>query len=349
MRAFYFKMNIKIYLDVIVKNKEKPPIITVKKNNFNYTQNQYIEIDLNYPLEKTIMFDVNNIEAGSADINIAKIELNNIIVNSFYNTSFQMKGNKWITEETLTSISNITFNGTFKLDIDDLYIRSHRSSNWHCSTQKEDFVFVYEFTRSSFTAVYRDRDHIGFDKEFIPCFGCSFTYGQAQPTDATWPYLLSQKTGKNFLNLGVQGIGIDGIYNNLKLLYQKHKFNQCVILLPTFERRLVRSKIEELYFTVPSTVDIRTANVDYHFYNNQNVQEKITKVKEKIIKDIENRYSKRFLTKILNFCADNAIRLYCSSWSDDVYKYLKTFIERAQDGGHPHKKHYQLFVNQINL
>ena len=367
MRAFYFKMNIKIYLDVAVKNKEKLPIITFKKNTFDYTQNQYIEIDLDYPLENTVTFNANNIELESANINIVKIELNSMPVNSFYNTSFEMRGNRWVTEEILTSISNITFNGIFKLDIDDLYVRSHRSNNWHCSPQKEDFVFQYEFTRSSFTDAYRDRNHTGFNKEFIPCFGCSFTYGAYQPDTDTWPYLLSQRTGKNFINLGVGGLGIDGIYNNLKLLYQKHKFNQCVILFPNFERRLVRCKIEELYFTIPSTVDIHTANSDYQFYNNQNVQKKMSQVKEKIIKDVENRYSKKILTKILNFCADNAIKLYCSSWSNDEYNHLKQlkvynnlkllpkfpelsmFKERADDGWHPHKKHYQYFVDQLDL
>ena len=160
MRAFYFKMNIKIYLDVAVKNKEKLPIIVFEKNTFDYTQNQYIEIDLNYPIENTVTFNVNNIENGSANIKIAKIELNSILVNTLYNTSFEMSGNRWVTEEILGSISNITLNGTFKLKIDDLYVRSHRSNNWHCSPQKEHFVFQYEFTRSSFTDEYLSLIHI---------------------------------------------------------------------------------------------------------------------------------------------------------------------------------------------
>jgi hypothetical protein len=126
----------------------------------------------------------------------------------------------------------------------------------------------------------RDRNHTGFNKEFIPCFGCSLTYGAYLPDTDTWPYLLAQKTSKNFVKFGVEVLGIDGIYNQSKLLYQNHKFNQCVILFPNFERRLVHVKLNELYFTIPSTVDIHTANRDYQFYYNQDVLKKMSQVKE---------------------------------------------------------------------
>jgi hypothetical protein len=112
---------------------------------------------------------------------------------------------------------------------------------------------------------------MGFDKEFIPCFGCSFTYGADQLDTESWPYLLSQETNKNFLNLGMGGSGIDGVYNNLKLLYQKHKFNQCVILFPNFERRIVRSQIQDLWIRMHSTVDIFETNNIFHFYTNKNL------------------------------------------------------------------------------
>ena len=52
---------------------------------------------------------------------------------------------------------------------------------------------------SSFTNIYRDRDHKGFNDYFIPCFGCSFTYGEGQPDTDTWPHILAKKTDKNYL------------------------------------------------------------------------------------------------------------------------------------------------------
>jgi hypothetical protein len=355
-------MNIKIHLNIDIKNKAQLPIIEFKGKIFNYTNNSYIECNLNYPIENTIEFNVKNIEGGSANIKIVKIELNGIETNRYHNTSFEMQGNRWVEEKILTSINDISFNGCFKLYIDNLYVRSVQSNGWHCSSSKEDFIFYYEFTRNSFIDIYRDRNHIGFDKEFIPCFGCSFTYGAYQLDTESWPYLLSQKTNKNFLNLGIGGLGIDGIYNNLKLLYRKHKFDQCVILFPNFERRIVRSQIQDLWIRLHSTIDIFETNNILHFYTDKNLRKKMKTIKEKIIEDVTNRYSKKFLIKILNFCKNNNIALYSSSWNDDVYEWLQKdndlkllpkfpklsiFKERADDGAHPHKKHYEFFADQI--
>ena len=355
-------MNIKIYFNVVIKDKNRLPIIKFKGKTFNYHNNAYIEHHLKYPLENIIEFEVNNVEAGSASIDIVKIELNKLKTNLCHNTSFEMQGNRWVEEKTLTSISNISFNGTFRLRVDELYIGSIRSMYWHCSEFKEDFIFNYEFTRSSFIADYRDRNHTGFDKKFIPCFGCSFTYGEYQPDTDTWPYLLAQETKKNYINLGVGGSGIDGIYNNLKLLYCKHKFDQCVILFPNFERRIVRCKIDNLWFRIFSTVNILETDNTYCFYTDINLRKKMKITKEKIIKDIANRYSKIFLNKVINFCQKHNIQLYASSWDEDVYAHLQThknlrllpkfpalsmFEERADDRSHPHKKHYQFFVDQI--
>lgn len=355
-------MNVKIYFKVSINTT--PPIITFKNQIVDYNKEQFIEQRLNYPNENEISFDVTNVENNSSNIEITKITLNELEVNKFYNTSFKMCNNRWVKEKTLTSISNICFNGHYKLCIDERYVRSHRAMNWHCSPHKDDFVYNYEFVQDSFDDGYRDRNHRGFEGVFIPCFGCSFTYGEAQPPDATWPFLSSQKFRKNFLNLGVCGLGIDGIYNNIKLLYKKHKFKECFILFPNFERRLVRCKINHAWFKIPSTVNLDTTKSFFSFYNHPQLRKKMEIVRQKIIKDTKNQYSKKILEKIKNFCKNNSIELYCSSWSDEVYEYLSiskdinlltkfpkinTFTERAEDGVHPHKKHYQLFVDQTDL
>jgi len=310
---------------------------------------------LHYPEQKEVILEFDNIKKP---LTVKQIKINGLITNIFYNTFFTFKNSN----ETISSVQTIEKDGIFKLKIDDLYLRSLRSSNWHCSQKKEDFIFNYEFTRSSFVEKYRDRNHIGFDKKFIPCFGCSNTYGAHQPDTDTWPYLLHKKTGKNFLNLGVRGSGIDAIFNNLKLLYQKHQYNQAYILFPAFERRIVRAQIENLWLRIFSTVRIFDIKESWHFFSNKILHKKMEKVKKNILQDNLNQYSKKFLVKILNFCKKNQIKLYCSSWSDDVYTYLQNFEQlhilptfpklsmfndRADDGIHPHKKHYQYFVDQI--
>ena len=43
----------------------------------------------------------------------------------------------------------------------------------------------------------------------IVCIGNSFTHGDAVSFEVTWPHLLSQRTGRTVLNMGVGGYGID--------------------------------------------------------------------------------------------------------------------------------------------
>ena len=316
---------------------------------------EIIQRNVEYPTQKKISFTV---DPGDRPIKINNNTLNGIEANIFYNTLFLIEGS----DTVLTSVYEITKKGVYTLQLDDLYILSHRSNNWHCSTLKEDFIFQYEFTRDSFTNIYRDRNHRGFKDEFIPCFGCSFTYGAYQPDTDTWPYLLSQKTGRNYLNMGVGGSGIDGIYHNLKLLHKQHNFNQCVILFPNFERRIVRCKIDGMYIGMHSTVNIDSATSEYQLYRNKDLVAKMQKVRDRIIGDTENRYSKFFLNKIINYCNDNNIKLSASSWNDEVYDYLQTkdsielinkfpelslFEERADDGSHPHKNHYHYFTDSF--
>ena len=310
---------------------------------------------INYPAERSVEVVFDN---GEYPIDVLEIKINGMVVNPYYNTKFLIANSNTV----LQSIGTIKKNGTYILYIDDLYLRSNRSKFWHCSPQKKDFIFNYEFTRDSFVDTYRDRNHLGFDQPFVPCFGCSFTYGSHQPDIDTWPYLLSKKTNKNFLNLGVGSCGIDSIYNNLTLLYQKHAFKEAIILFPIFERRVVRAQIEDLWIRVSTVVRIKEETSAFSFYSDQKLKKEWQRAADEIIKDINNRYSKKFLSRLVRFCQRNDIKLHCSSWSSEVYDHLKTldhvsllprfpelymFKERADDGRHPHRKHYQYFVDQI--
>lgn len=314
-----------------------------------------MEWDIDYPKQNKISFPL---DPKGNTIVINKIILNGIETNKFYNTSLLIDGS----DVVLTSIHEISMKGVFTLELDDLYILSHRSNNWHCATKKDDYIFQYEFTNDSFTNRYRDRDHKGFEKKFIPCFGCSFTYGAYQSTSDSWPFQLSQRTGANYLNMGVSGSGIDGIYHNLKLLHKAQNFDKCVILFPNFERRIVRCKIDDKYMSIYSTVDLSHVTSEHSFYRNKRLLSKMQEVRDNIIKDVKNRYSKRFLNKIIDYCNKNKIDLNVSSHHDDVYDYLKSqnninllakfprlslFTERADDGEHPHRKHHEHFANEI--
>ena len=314
-----------------------------------------IEKDIDYPHENKVRVEFNDV---TGPISVDEITLNGIQASIYYNTQFQFANS----DTVITSVHKITQNGVYILKLDDLYIRSHRSNTWHCSTKDPDFIFTYEFTRSSFVDTYRDRNHIGFDDPFIPCFGCSFTYGADQPDTAAWPYLLAKKTGKNFLNLGTGSSGVDGVYNNMHLLYQQRPFDRCVILVPPFERRVVDAKIGDLHVRICSNVDVDRETSNFHFFNDPGIRQQMKLVKQKILDDVRNEYSILYFDKIVDFCNSKKIDLYCSAWRKQEYECLKqkqgftllpafprmdSFKERATDGLHPHEKHYRLFVNQI--
>ena len=318
---------------------------------------EIIERNIEYPTQDKISFTIN---PSDQTVKVIKITLNGMEANMFHNTSFAIDSS----DTVLTSVHEMTQKGVYTLHIDDLYLLSQRSNHWHCSELKEDFIFQYVFTRDSFSNIYRDRDHKGFDRYFIPCFGCSFTYGLDRPATDAWPNLLSSKTGQNYLNLGVSGSGVDCIYNNLKLLHKKHQFDRCIILFPPFARRIVRTKIDDLYVRFHSTLDYTDATSDFHLFRNTRVLDKLKKVKESIIKDTDNRYSKTFITKIINYCKVNNIKLSVSSWDEEVYDYLQSqdhvnmlykfpklslFKRRADDGVHPHRDHYEHFVENLKF
>lgn len=314
-----------------------------------------VEKDLHYPQENAVRVEFDDV---AEPISVDEITLNGIQTNIHHNTQFHFQDSDTVE----TSVHTITTAGVYVLKLDNLFIISHRSGNWHVSKKEPDFIFTYEFTRSSFVDTYRDRNHIGFDDYFIPCFGCSCTYGDFQPDTATWPYLLAEQTGKNFLNLGMASAGPDAIYNNMTLLYEQRPFDKCVILVPPFERRIVDAKIGDLHMRICSNTDLDGQKSDFHFYNDPELRKQMEVVKRKIIEDEHNEYSTQYFERILNFCRSKEIDLYCSAWTEQEYEYLKqkdgftllpafppldTFHERATDGLHPHEKHYRLFVDQI--
>ena len=86
--------------------------------------------------------------------------------------------------------------------------------------------------------------------------------------------------------------------------------------------------------------------------------------KQKIFDDKDYKYGILYFEKILDFCKEKKIDLYCSAWQEEEYEYLKqkqgftllpsfprmdSFKERASDGRHPHEKHYRLFVDEITI
>ena len=204
------------------------------------------------------------------------------------------------------------------------------------------------------------------DKEIdIGCFGCSFTYGSFLSYENTWPALLQESLMKKTGNFGVPGGGVDACFINLKNCFKKHKIKTAIVLLSPFERRLCRFEKQGYYFQMP--VGSHTDwpyddNIANNFFDRSFIIQQIKNTNKEIIEDIDNNYSIEILNQLIHFCNVNNIKLYLSSWSSDVYKYLKnrftnllpfynlnTVKERAGDGQHPCKGHNQIWVDNIKI
>ena len=251
--------------------------------------------------------------------------------------------------------------------------------DYHYSKEKNDYVFNVGIlgcpteTRCTDTCKevhktvdpepYHDLKNKKKLKNFVACFGCSFTYGHGVSESNTWPSILESKINISVFNFGLSGLGIDGIYNNLLKSLEHFDLKKIIFLFPNFERRLLRFKFDEYFFKIPINLQTKTDSFitrGYKFIKPNFILPRIENVKRKIVNDRNNRYSKTIINKILKLCVDKQIKFFCSSWNGEVYDYLKKntdvlppfpsiemFKERASDRKHPSRKHYEYWVNQI--
>ena len=221
--------------------------------------------EIDYPSQHQIEIDFHRVRQP---ILVKALTINGLPANQYYNTSYKNK--KGITK---TSIHSIEDDGTYILSINDTYVKGLRSGYWNVSTYHDDYIFTYQLVNNSFTDVYRDRDHVGFEN-----------------TQA-WPNLLSHKTKHNYLNLGVSGAGIDTVANNLFKLHDQKNFKQCIILVPHFARRILQQKVENLHVRIPNLVEIPKNKFSYLSHL---AQEK-KRIEQLIVKDLNDDYSKQKL------------------------------------------------------
>jgi len=71
----------------------------------------------------------------------------------------------------------------------------------------------------------------------IWCIGDSFTVGDSQPYEETWPKILEKKISKRCLNLGEDGCSNDTITLRAQEIYNKYKPNLMIIMWSYFSRR----------------------------------------------------------------------------------------------------------------
>jgi hypothetical protein len=245
--------------------------------------------------------------------------------------NFSLQGNQYVEDKTLYDCDQINFNGTLTITFTKHWIE-HNILN---GAYLENFV-NWQYPK--------------FTDEKVFCFGDSWTAGHGVGADETWPNILDAKS----FNFGSKGLSHDGICKNVAYVLDKSRHVDTVIcLFPHAGRKLLT--FECLGKTGHIPIGMQTPwelPIEYKDYVAE--ARKLIMDKEYITNDWI-----KSVEKVSEMCKDQNVKCWISTWSDELYNFipaenklpsfpsLDTFSDRAKDGKHPHKKHYDLFVKLI--
>jgi hypothetical protein len=222
---------------------------------------------------------------------------------------------------------------------------------------------------------YLNRPHHDYriDKIYdFACFGCSVTYGDGLSVKDVWGNLLSADP----LNLAVPSLGLDGIFLNLKNALDKFRFEKIIILLPNFERRLVRLKLAAM--DAVCRIPVNAVSMDWHHsrikhwawdmmgvqHDRSDLEEwkqtYIKKCRDMILQqDGGSGYSKRIFDRLIGLLVNSGKEFYLSSWDEEMFAHLRDRVDgdrilpffrrmdTALDNTHPGPESHRQWVQQI--
>tara|TARA_B100000424_G_C22874214_1_gene465490 strand:+ start:230 stop:1009 length:780 start_codon:yes stop_codon:yes gene_type:complete len=157
--------------------------------------------------------------------------------------------------------------------------------------------------------------------------GCSVSYGTEIKKSETWRHNLN-----NTIDLSIPGIGIDGIWHNLKYLLSQNKikFKKIIILLPDLRRRTFKIHKDKHWFSFITTESsIETPHANFAFRPEE--MKKLNDRHTRFLMLHGERYGKMVLKRLINWINQNQFAgLFISSWDDDVFAMLKDGIIKKE-------------------
>ena len=153
--------------------------------------------------------------------------------------------------------------------------------------------------------------------------GCSVSYGSEIKKSDTWRHNI-----KNAIDLSIPGIGIDGIWHNLRYLLAQNKiiFDRIIILLPDLRRRTFKIHKDNRWFnfiTTETAEPIQHANFAFR-------PAEMKKLNDQHIRFLilnGETYGRRVLKRFINWVNLKKVPgLFLSSWDNDVFRILKDRI-----------------------
>jgi hypothetical protein len=264
--------------------------------------------------------------------------------------SFQMINNLYVDNNILKDYNEIYFNGVLTLHFFKKWFECNMLNGANLCKDTTLIHWQMSYTDTSING-YLDTKKTNAD---IFCIGDSFTFGEGVDRQHTWPAILTSKTNKDNINLGSGGLSVDGCLINVEYVLNNFEPKTIICLLPTRFRKIYKFNFLDYFGYI--TVGLFS---DYKF-------PKIFKTGIETIKRVEllddNTIKRNWIDScknIIKSCQCKNIKCFISTWDKDMYEHipedvrlpkfpdLEMFKERATDGLHPHKKHYELFVESI--
>lgn len=251
--------------------------------------------------------------------------------------SLVMTNNKLVKNENIVNVKDVYFNGVLNLRFFKDWFKHHILLG---ANMDDDYVSWQPIT---------------FTDEDIFCVGDSFTLGNGVAINETWPSMLNG----NVCNFGSNGLSHDGCLKNVKyILERSDKVKQIICLLPSPTRKLFNFEFLNHRCTIPITINSPSLSGKKTSLP-QEYTEGITKLKNYIVNGDINKDWIKTCDSIIDLCDKHNVNCWLSTWDHTMYRNIPrknrlpvfpkidTFEERAIDGHHPHKKHYELYVKNI--
>lgn len=248
-------------------------------------------------------------------------------------STFQMSDNKFVDNKSISQYTNIFFNGEVTITFTKEWLKHHVLAGANLGQN------------------YCSWNDVTIADEEIFCVGDSFTYGEGVDSKDTWPSIL----GGNTYNFGSIGLSHDGCLKNVKyILENSSSVKQIICLLPPDTRKLFEFEFLGSFGSIPISFDFnRDLPIEF--------LPAVRSIKKSIIDGNLTDDWIATCEHIVNACAEKNVECWMSTWDSALIRYipsanrlptfpsLDSFAERAGDGVHPHRKHYELFVNKIRL
>jgi hypothetical protein len=331
----------------------------------NYQFEYDVELD-----KISSLFTIKNLNIGlKTGFTIEKILFDGFPVSLWRDfLSFEMTDNPYVDNQLLEGENDIRFNGTMRICINSKKIYFNPwatvngwiyNQNLHSCTN-DDGCYHGEknhHIEQFISLPYRkDIFYNSHKKTNYLVLGCSVTYGIGIEKNKIWPNLITKKN----INLSCPGFGVDSIYITLKKALQEFSFDKVIILFPSLSRRLMKIKNINTVCLIPV---VPALNMNSPIYKNNyygmtkdHLSLQVEKTKRKIVSDLDNIYSKKFLNKISRIVMPE--NLFVSSWDKNTYKILSNYFvnilpvfalaDLANDNQHPGAISHENWVKSIN-